>query len=164
MNNAGGSGPNDALQTSGAEFARILGWNVTPAFALSALVVPHMRQAGVGSIVNISSAAAHYAQRHFSAYGAAKAALSHLTRNLAQDFAPDVRVNAIEPGPILTDALKPYLTPQRREAMIERTPLRSLGEPQDVANAALFLVSPASRWITGKVIELDGGAATTTWS
>jgi 7-alpha-hydroxysteroid dehydrogenase len=164
VNNAGGSGPNDALQTSGAEFARVLTWNVAPAFMLSALVVPPMRKAGGGSIINISSAAARYVQRHFSAYGAAKAALSHLTRNLAQDFAPEVRVNAIEPGPILTAALEPYLTPDRRAAMIARTPLRSLGEPADVANAALFLASRASRWITGKVIELDGGATSTTWS
>lgn len=163
VNNAGGSGPNDPLKTSAAELTRTLTWNVAPAFTLSALVVPHMRSAGGGSIINISSAAARYAQRHFSAYGAAKAALSHLTRNLAQDFAPEVRVNAIEPGPIITDALKPYLTAERREGMIHRTPLRFLGEPEDVANAALFLASNASRWMTGKVLELDGGAVTTSW-
>ena len=164
VNNAGGSGPNDPLKTSSADFTRALAWNVTPAFTLSALVVPHMRAAGGGSIINISSAAARYRQRHFSAYGAAKAALSHLTRNLAQDFAPDVRVNAIEPGPIVTDALKPYLTPERRQGMIDRTPLRALGEPEDVANAALFFASNASRWITGKILELDGGAETTAWA
>lgn len=163
VNNAGGSGPNDPLKTSASDFTHALAWNVTPAFVLSALVVPHMLAAGGGSIINISSVAARYAQRHFSAYGAAKAALSHLTRNLAQDFAPAVRVNAIKPGPILTDSLKPYLTAERRKMMIDRTPLQSLGEPDDVANAALFLASSASRWITGKVLGVDGGAEVTTW-
>lgn len=164
VNNAGGSGPNDPLKTSSTEFTHTLAWNVTPAFTLSALVVPHMRAANGGSIINISSAAARYAQRHFSAYGAAKAALTHLTRNLAQDFAPEVRVNAIEPGPVITSALEPFLTPERRDAMISRAPLRSLGLPEDVANSALFLASHASRWMTGKVLELDGGATTTTWA
>ena len=157
INNAGGSGPNDPLNTSTAQFSSVLQWNVVPAFDLIRLVAPHMKGERQGRIVNISSAAARYRQPNFSAYGAAKAALSHMTRLLAQDLAPDIRVNAIEPGPILTEALAPYLTPARREAMINSTPMGRLGEVQDVAASAVFLASDASQWITGKVIELDGG-------
>lgn len=163
VNNAGGSGPNDPRRMPPADFARVLAWNVVPAYALIQQCAPHMREAGGGAVVNISSSAARYAQKHFSAYGAAKAALNQLTRNLAQDFAPHVRINAIEPGSILTDALRPYLTPERTTSMLERTPLARLGEVEDVAAAALFLASPASSWMTGKVLAVDGGAESPIW-
>ena len=164
VNNAGGAGPNDPLKTSGKDFSRTLAWNVTPAFVLTQKVARAMREAGGGAVVNISSTAARYAQKRFSAYGAAKAALNQLTRNLAQDLAPHVRVNAIEPGTIMTDALAPYLTPERKAAMLERTPLGTMGEPEDIAAAALFLVAPASRWITGKILGVDGGVEAPNWT
>ncbi|MFO1292229.1 MAG: glucose 1-dehydrogenase [Rubrivivax sp.] len=164
VNNAGGAGPNDPLKTSGKDFSRTLAWNVTPAFVLTQKVARAMREAGGGAVVNISSTAARYAQKRFSAYGAAKAALNQLTRNLAQDLAPHVRVNAIEPGTIMTDALAPYLTPERKAAMLERTPLGTMGEPEDIAAAALFLAAPASRWITGKILGVDGGVEAPNWT
>lgn len=157
INNAGGSGPNDPSKMSGKDFSHALTWNVTPAFLLIQKAAGHMRAAGGGAVVNISSVAARYAQKHFSAYGAAKAALNQMTRNLAQDYAPLVRINAIEPGTIMTDALAPYLTPERKEGMLNRTPMASMGQPEDIAAAALFLASPASRWITGKILGVDGG-------
>ena len=157
VNNAGGSGPNHPLKMTGDEFSEALVWNVTPAYLLIQKVAGPMRDAGGGAIVNISSVAARYAQKHFSAYGAAKAALNQLTRNLAQDFGPRIRINAIEPGTIMTDALAPFLTPERKENMIKSTPLGRLGEPEDIAAATLFLVSPASAWITGKILGVDGG-------
>jgi len=163
VNNAGGAGPNDPRRMSGKDFGRVLAWNVVPAYALIQKCASLMREAGGGAVVNISSTAARYAQKHFSAYGAAKAALNQMTRNLAQDFAPHVRINAIEPGSILTDALQPHLTPERRVSMLERTPLARLGEVEDIAAAALFLVSPASGWITGKVLGVDGGAEAPIW-
>lgn len=163
VNNAGGSGPNDPLKTTAAQFNAALARNVTQPFVLAGLAVPHMRVAGGGAIINITSAAARLAQPHFSAYGAAKAALTQLTRNHAQDFAPLVRVNAIAPGPVITAALAPYLTDEVRASMTRKTPLQRLGEPEDIAAAALYLATPASRWMTGKVLELDGGAEWTVW-
>ena len=157
INNAGGAGPNSPLKMGGAEFSAVLAWNVTPAYLLIQKTAQAMREAGGGAVVNISSVAARYAQKHFSAYGAAKAALNQLTRNLAQDFGPTVRINAIEPGTIMTDALAPFLTPERKERMVASTPMARLGQPEDIAHAALFLVSPASGWVTGKVLGVDGG-------
>ena len=157
INNAGGSGPNNPLKMSGAEFSAVLAWNVTPAYLLIQKTVGAMRDAGGGAVVNISSVAARYAQKNFSAYSAAKAALNQMTRNLAQDFGPNVRINAIEPGTIMTEALAPYLTPERKERMQASTPLGRLGQPEDIATAALFLVAPASAWITGKILGVDGG-------
>lgn len=157
VNNAGGTGPNDPLKMSGAEFAGVLAWNVVPAYTLIQKAVPHMRAAGGGAVVNISSVAARYAQKYFSAYSAAKAALNQMTRNLAQDFGPGVRINAIEPGTIETEALAPFLTPERRERMLASTPIGRLGQPEDIAAAVLFLCSPAASWITGKVLGVDGG-------
>lgn len=163
VNNAGGSGPNDPLRTTAEQFNAALARNVTQPFVLAGLAVPHIRAAGGGAIINITSAAARLAQPHFSAYGAAKAALTQLTRNHAQDFAPLVRVNAIAPGPVVTAALAPYLTDEVRASMTRKTPLQRLGEPEDIAAAALYLAAPASRWMTGKVLELDGGAEWTVW-
>lgn len=157
INNAGGAGPNSPQKMGGAEFSAVLAWNVTPAYLLIQKTAKAMREAGGGAVVNISSVAARYAQKNFSAYGAAKAALNQLTRNLAQDYAPHVRINAIEPGTIMTDALAPFLTPERKERMVASTPMARLGQTQDIAAAALFLVSPASGWITGKVLGVDGG-------
>lgn len=157
VNNAGGSGPNHPLKTSAEQLNTALIWNVTPAFLMTQKAVPAIREAGTGAVINISSVAARYAQKHFSAYGAAKAALNQLTRNLAQDLGPQIRVNAIEPGTIMTEALMPFLTDERRERMLKTTPLARLGQPEDIAAAVVFLASPASSWITGKIIGVDGG-------
>lgn len=163
VNNAGGSGPNDPLHTSARSFDKVYHFNVTTAFALSTKCVPHMRETGGGAIINISSSAARYAQKNFSAYGSAKAALNQMTRLLAADLAPQIRVNAIAPGAILTDALAPFMDEAATEKMIGLTPLKTMGMPNDIAMAALYLAAPAARWITGKVLEIDGGAESSTW-
>ncbi len=163
VNNAGGSGPNDPLKMTPDEFAGVLEFNVTSAYALTQLCVPHMREAGGGNVINITSGAARYIQQHFSAYSTAKAALTHLTKLLAQDFAPEVRVNAIAPGPIRTAALENAAPAAMLEKMAQNTPLKRIGEPEDIAAAALYFATPASSWVTGKVIEVDGGAEGSVW-
>ncbi len=164
VNNAGGSGPNDPQKLSGADFAQVLAWNVAPAYSLIQKTAPGMQAAGGGAVVNISSVAARYVQRRFSAYGAAKAALNHLTRNLAQDYAPLIRINAVEPGTVMTDALQRYLTPERLDRMVRATPLGRMGQPQDIAAAVVFLCSPAASWITGQVLGVDGGVGAPNFS
>lgn len=163
VNNAGGGGPNSPLEMSAAEFQQRLDFNITSCYALCQLIAPQMIEQGEGNIINITSAAARYAQQHFSSYGTAKAGQTQLTRLLAQDFAPHIRVNGIAPGPILTPALEREAPAEMISAMASNTPLKRLGSTQDIANAALFLASPASAWITGKIIEVDGGAEATVW-
>ena len=107
INNAGGAGPNSPLKMGGNDFSAVLAWNVTPAYLMIQKTAKAMREAGGGAVINISSVAARYAQKHFSAYGAAKAALNQMTRNLAHDFAPTVRINAIEPGTIWPPRARP---------------------------------------------------------
>jgi len=121
-----------------------------------------MRSAG-GSIVNISSAAGRIPQPNFVAYGTAKAALSFMTRQLAAEFAPVVRVNAIGVGAVKTSALMPFLNEKLLGAMEKLTPMKRLGEVEDIATMALYLASPASSWVTGKVFEVDGGTESTNW-
>jgi 7-alpha-hydroxysteroid dehydrogenase len=157
VNNVGGSAPRPLLDTSEGYFERALHFNVTTAFTLTRLAVPHLLDSG-GSVVNISSAMGRLRDRGFVAYGTAKGALSHMTRLLAADLAPRVRVNAIAVGSVATSALETVLTDDAiRNAMIDGTPLKRLGEPEDIALAALWLASPAGQFVTGKVFEIDGG-------
>ena len=163
VNNAGGSPPKEALQTSEAMFDQAFHFNVTTAFLMSRFAVPHMLESGGGAIVNISSAAGRLVQPGFAAYGTAKAALSALTRLLGSEFAPKVRVNAIAVGSVLTSALAPFLDEETRAEMEKLTPMKRLGEVEDIALMALYLASPASSWVTGKIFEVDGGTEATNW-
>ena len=91
-------------------------------------------------------------------YGTVKAAFTQLTRLLAAELAPGVRVNGIAPGVVETDALKAVLTDELRARIVAATPLHRLATVADVANAARWLASPAASYVTGKIIEIDGGA------
>ena len=159
VNNAGGTGPRPALETSEGFFERALRMNVTQAFLLSKLCIPRMVEtAGGGAIVNISSRASDMVQTSFVAYAAGKAALNMLTRNLAAEVAPKVRVNAISVGGVATDALGVVLTNDALRAQFERnTPMGRPGTVEDIAACALYLASPASGWVTGKIFQVDGG-------
>ncbi|MEI7593773.1 MAG: SDR family oxidoreductase [Actinomycetes bacterium] len=157
VNNAGGSMPRPFLDTSAGFMERAFHFNVTTAFALTKAATPHLLESG-GAVVNISSAIGRLRDRGFVAYGTAKAALTHMTRLLAADLAPKVRVNAIAVGSTATSALEIVLENEAlHDEMVRRTPLRRLGEPDDIALAALYLASPAASWITGKILEVDGG-------
>jgi 7-alpha-hydroxysteroid dehydrogenase len=158
VNNAGGTSPRPFLDTSERMFERAFHFNVTTAFALSKLAVPHMLAGDGGSIVNIGSAIGRLRDRGFVAYGTAKAAMAHMTRLMAADLAPRVRANAIAVGSVATSALETVLeNDDIRNEMVEKTPLRRLGQPDDIALGALWLASPAGSFVTGKVIEIDGG-------
>ena len=158
VNNAGGSMPQPFLDTSERSFEKAFHFNVTTAFTLSKLAVPRMLAGNGGSIVNISSAMGRLTDRGFVAYGTAKGALAHMTRLLAADLAPRIRVNAIAVGSVATSALEIVLeNDELRNEMVAKTPLRRLGEPDDIAIAALYLASPAGSFVTGKVWEVDGG-------
>jgi 7-alpha-hydroxysteroid dehydrogenase len=158
INNAGGTAPRPMLDTSPGYLERAFHFNVTSAFVLSKAAVPHMLDQGAGSIVNISSTMGRLRDRGMLAYGTAKAALSHMTRLMAADLAPKVRVNGIAVGSVATSALDMVLeTPELHDQMVAGTPLKRLGQPEDIAAAALYLCSPAGSFITGKLIEVDGG-------
>ena len=164
VNNAGGTGPKPALRTSENMFEGAFHFNVTSAFLLSRFAIPHMLEtAGGGAIVNISSAMSRFVEPGFLAYGTAKAALNHMTRLLAHELAPKVRVNALAVGSVATDALMPFLSDELRQEMEKLTPMRRLGSTEDIALAALYLASPAASWVTGKVIEVDGGLIASNW-
>jgi 7-alpha-hydroxysteroid dehydrogenase len=158
VNNAGGWPPKPTLDTSEDEFEACFRFNVTSAYAMTRLAVPKMVQtAGAGAIVNISSVAGRFNARGFAAYGTAKSALSFLTRSLAQDFAPKIRVNGIAVGSILTEALSNFMNDDLEAQMLAKTPMKRLGEPEDIAACALYLASPAASYVTSEIYGVNGG-------
>ena len=165
VNNAGGSPTKSTLDTEVAEVETSFHFNVSVPLELSRLVAPHMLGAqggtGSGAIVNIGSVAGKHANRATLAHSLTKAAIAQLTRLTAADFSPRIRVNAVLPGAIETAALLRWLDSKgddARAAMEANTPMRRNGTPDDIAAAVLFLASPAASWITGKLLEVDGGA------
>jgi 7-alpha-hydroxysteroid dehydrogenase len=159
VNNAGGAMPRAAMDTSEGFMARTFAFNVTAPLTLTKLAARQMVDTvGRGAVVNISSRSASMTQTMFVAYGAAKAALDRMTRNIAPELAPRVRVNAIDVGGVATRSLEIVLTDEElRRQFIDNTPMHRPGEPEDIACAVLYLVSDASSWVTGKVFEIDGG-------
>lgn len=161
VNNAGGWGPQPALETSDEDFDECFRFNVTTAFSMSRMCVPHMvATAGAGAIINISSTAGIHPQPGFVAYGVGKAALAWMTQELAQDFAPKVRVNAIGVGATLTTSLANFMDDEMERRMLARTPLGRLGAPEDIAACALYLASPAASYVTGQICCVHGGITT----
>lgn len=157
VNNAGGGGPKP-FDMPMEDFRWAYELNVFSVFRLCQLAAPHMDKAGGGAILNITSMAGDNKNQRMASYGSSKAAESHLTRNIAFDLGPmNIRVNAIAPGATRTAALESVLTPEIESTMLKHTPLKRLGEPSDMANAALFLCSPAATWVSGQVLTVSGG-------
>ena len=159
VNNAGGTPPRPAMRTSEAFFETALRFNVTQAFLLTKLAARQMVDTvGEGAVVNISSRSSDMVQTSFVAYSSGKAALNMMTRTIAAELAPRVRVNAISVGGVATEGLAMVLTDDALRSQFEaNTPMHRPGTPEDIACAALYLASPAASWVTGKVFQIDGG-------
>jgi 7-alpha-hydroxysteroid dehydrogenase len=158
----GGALPRPFLATTPRHLENAFRFNVVVAHSLTQAAVPHLlassADGGTGSVVSITSAVGRAAGRGYLAYGTAKAALAHYTRLAAADLAPRIRVNAIAVGAVATSALDIVLTDDTLRGQMERaTPLGRIGDPADVAAAVVFLASPAGGYITGKIVEVDGG-------
>jgi 7-alpha-hydroxysteroid dehydrogenase len=157
VNNVGGTYPRPLLESSVDFMEEAFRFNVATAHALTVAAAPSLVESG-GSIVNISSVMGRLSGRGFAAYGTAKAALAHYTRLAAADLAPRVRVNAISVGSVATSALEIVVgNPELKEKMESATPLGRIGEAEDIAATVVFLASRAGGYITGKILEVDGG-------
>src|ERR1039458_7512373 len=163
VNNAGGAMPASYVDPTPEALDEAFHFNVAAPFELTRRATPYLLDSGRGSVVNITSRMDRLAARGMVTYGTVKAAFTQLTRLLAVEFAPGVRVNGIAPGVVETDALKAVLTGELRAWIVSATPLHRLSTVADVANAARWLASPAAGYVTGKVIEIDGGAEAPTF-
>jgi 7-alpha-hydroxysteroid dehydrogenase len=162
VNNAGGSISRPLMETTVEQLERSFRFNVSAPFELTKLAVPHLLQHDGASVVNIGSTIGNRAVRGNLTHSLTKSAEGQLTRLMAVELAPRIRVNAVLPGAVETDALAWWLSrqgPDVREGMVERTLMRRNGTPQDIADAVLFFASPAAEWITGKLLEVDGASA-----
>jgi len=157
VSNAGGGGPKP-FDMPMTDFRKAFDLNVHPLFRLAQLAAPEIERAGGGAILAVTSMAGENKNSHMASYGASKAAANHLIRNIAFDLGPrGIRVNGIAPGATRTGALESVLNDEIEERMLARTPIKRLGEPQDMANAALFLCSAAASWISGQILTVSGG-------
>jgi 3-oxoacyl-[acyl-carrier protein] reductase len=161
VNNAGATHVNKPmLEIDEAEFDKIYAVNVKGVFLGCQAVVPHFRKAGGGVIINIGSTAGLRPRPGLSAYNATKGAVHILTKSLAVELAPDrIRVCAIAPVATETPLLPSFLGPAagQREKFVATVPLGRLAQPQDIANAALYLASADAEFVTGNIVEVDGG-------
>lgn len=159
VNNVGGGGAGREApsQIEVAQFEKVFKMNVFSMWRLCQLVAPHMKASGYGSIINMSSMASINTSPAISAYASSKAAVNHMTRNLAFDYGPEIRVNAIGPGAVRTHALATVLTPEIEKKMLAHTPLQRLGEADDIAGAVLYFAAPISSWVSGQVLFVNGG-------
>ena len=163
VNNAGGAMPASYLDTTPEALDEAFHFNVAAPFELTRRATPYLLDSGRGSVLNITSRMDRLAARGMVTYGTVKAAFTQLTRLLAAELAPGVRVNGIAPGVVDTDGLRAVLTGELRARIVSATPLHRLSTVADVANAARWLASPAASYITGKIIEIDGGAEAPTF-
>lgn len=164
VNNAGlgGGGRENPMKIDRAYVERIYAINVFTPWQLCKLAAPFMQQSGYGSVVNITSMSSVINAPDMAIYASSKAALNHLASNLAFDYGPmGIRVNCVGPGATGTRALASVLTPEIKARMLSHTPIRRLGEVADIAGAVLYFASPASAWVSGQVLMVNGGGVQT---
>lgn len=148
------------MDINAEEYRAVLDTNLTGTFQMCQAVIPRMRQRGGGAIVNISSIAGRTGGGFFgsSHYAAAKAGIFGFTRGIARELGPEgIRVNCIAPGPIDNAFTGGGITPEIKEKIVAGIPMGRLGNPEDIAGACLFLVSDLAGWVTGVVLDVNGG-------
>ncbi len=156
---AGGNGmPVPTPQETAAHWREVVESDLTSAFLTIRALLPAMVERREGSIVTMSSAAARQAAQSSAAYAAAKAGVIALTRHLANELGPDgIRVNCLAPSAVENERMRSWTTEDQRRQLAASFPLRRIGQPVDVATAALFLASDASSWVTGITLDVAGG-------
>ena len=164
VNNAGmgGGGRENPFNIDRGYVERIYAINVFAPWELCRLAAPLMQESGYGSVINITSMSSINNSPSMAIYGSSKAALNHMASNLAFDYGPmGIRINNVGPGATRTHALASVLTPEIEARMLAHTPIRRLGEVSDIAAAVLFFASPASSWISGQTLMVNGGGVQT---
>jgi NAD(P)-dependent dehydrogenase (short-subunit alcohol dehydrogenase family) len=170
VNNAGIGVYKSVLDATSEDWDRCLAVNLKGVFLCSKYVIPHMQAVGKGAIVNISSVHAHATVNGVAPYAASKGGVTALTRNMAIDYGPTIRVNAIAPGWVLTPLIQSifdsYPDPEEQRRIVEqRQVMKRIGQPEDIGYAAAFLASDEASFITGTQLFVDGGltAQLETW-
>lgn len=154
VNNAGMGPASPSHEVTEALFDSVVGLNFKGPFRLATQVAARMAASGGGSIINVSSSGALQPLPYVTAYGAAKAAMNAMTRSLAAEYGPSVRVNTLSPGPFLTDISKAWSEEDRETS--DNAAGRP-GNPEEIIGAALFLASPSSTFVSGSLVRVDGG-------
>jgi NAD(P)-dependent dehydrogenase (short-subunit alcohol dehydrogenase family) len=158
VNNVGGMFFAPAEELSANGWSAVLRLNLDTTFFFSQAAAPAMRERGKGAIVNIASVAGIYGSPRAAHYGAAKAAIINLTKTLALEWAPAIRVNAVAPDLIRTAGVAALVPEADQQRLQGDVPLERLGAPEDVANAVVFLASDLASFITAQTIVIDGGS------
>jgi len=164
VNNAGGGGGGreNPFEITVERYAFVYQLNVFSGWRLAQLCAPEMKKSGYGSIINITSMGSINKSPNMSAYAGSKAALNHMSANLAYDYGKyGIRVNCIGPGATKTAALASVLTPEIETKMLAGTPIKRLGEVSDIAGAVLYFAAPISSWVSGQVMFVNGGGVQT---
>ena len=157
VNNAGMLSMSPLLEVSIEEWNKVFAVNVTSALYLTQLCAPVMKEKGKGVIVNVASVASYAAHHDFAAYISSKHAMAGLSKSMAWELGPEIRVNAIAPGAIHTAMVDSIGGPSVLQGMIDNCPCKRVGQPEDIAGAALFLASDDCTFLTGQIIKVDGG-------
>lgn len=164
VNNAGGGGGGreNPFKITLSDFEWVFKLNVSSAWRLTQLCAPEMKKARYGSVINITSMSSVNKSPNMSGYATAKAALNHMTANLAHDYGEyGIRLNCVGPGATKTKALASVLTPEIEQRMLAHTPIKRLGEVEDISGAVLYFASPVSEWVSGQVLFVNGGGVQT---